>query len=272
MKKYSIPCIAILSLLWLSSCQQRLYFPDRANTPGLTHALEGKATFSLKPQGNDADSGQTENITCGVGIDLAFSPIKNFGITGSYRKINNRKIEEGQPTGLFDNSHNTMGGIFNGERWEIGAGYYDVFGKIGKVEVYGGYGNGSLQRRGVESPQYNYDTRYHRFFIQPAMGFSKSNFFSFTAGLRFAFMKFYDFRAADPDLRYNIGKSEQDVTAVVFPFLEPFVNFEGGYKYIKGNVQFGATKQLINANVSGNFPVYVSIGLIFHFDPEFFKK
>jgi hypothetical protein len=268
--KYTAVLPLLLLILLFCSCQQRLYFPDRANTPGLTHALEGKATFSIKPQGNDADSGQADNANFGAGIDLAFSPVNHFGIIGSYRWINNRTIDENATANIFLDDK-TIGGVFNGKRWELGAGYYDVFGKMGKVEVYGGYGNGSLERRGTELPQYNYNTRYHRFFIQPAMGFGRSKMFSFTGGLRFAFMKFYDFQSVDPTLKYSIGKSSQDVTSTIFPFIEPFVNFEGGYKFIKASVQFGASKQLINTNIAGNFPVYCSIGLIFHFSPEFFK-
>lgn len=272
MKNIYISSLIISSLFLLSSCQQRLYFPDRANTPGLTQALEGKATFSIKPQGNDneRDSLGSDEVNFGTGIDLAFSPVKHLGIIWSYRWINNRRIGEGDSYGFFENNK-TIGGVFNGNRWELGAGYYDVFGKMGKVEVYGGYGNGSLQRRGEELPQYNYNTRYHRFFVQPAIGFGKSNFFSFTGGLRIAVMKFYDFQSTDPTLKYSIGKYKQDVTEALFPFVEPFVNFEGGYKFIKASVQFGATRQLVNTNIAGNFPLYASFGLIFHFSPEFFN-
>jgi hypothetical protein len=85
-------------------------------------------------------------------------------------------------------------------------------------------------------------------------------------------MKFYDFESPDPTLKYSIGKNQQDVTSVIFPFIEPFVNVEGGFKYIKGNIQVGASKQLINTNIAGNFPVYVSIGMVFHFSPAFFDK
>jgi hypothetical protein len=84
-------------------------------------------------------------------------------------------------------------------------------------------------------------------------------------------MKFYDFRSTDPDLRYTIGKQQQDVTKALFPFVEPFVNFEGGYKFMKASVQFGASRQLANTNIAGNMPLYASIGLIFHFSPEFFN-
>lgn len=263
-------CALALVAILMVSCQQRLYFPDRANTPGLTHALEGKATISLKPQANEHDSTKTDDVTFGTSIDLAFSPVKHLGLTASYRWINDRRIKENQSVGIFD-SDKTIGGVFNGKRWEIGAGYYDTVGERAKVELYGGYGNGSLQRRGIALPQYNYDTRYHRFYLQPALGFGLGRFFSFTGGIRFAFMKFYDFQSADPELKYHIGKAKQDVTAVTFTFIEPFVNFEGGYKFLKGNIQIGASKQLLHTNIAGNLPMYMSLGLVFHFDEAFFR-
>jgi hypothetical protein len=43
--------------LGLSSCQQRLYFPDRVNSPMFTKGLEGKLTIAAKPQFNDNDWG-----------------------------------------------------------------------------------------------------------------------------------------------------------------------------------------------------------------------
>lgn len=263
--------LLLLVTVCMASCQQRLYFPDRANTPGLTHAMEGKATISLKPQANEYDSTKSESVNFGTGIDLAFSPIQHLGLIASYRWITDRRIEENQSYDLFSESKKTIGGVFNGKRWEIGAGYYDTFGTRGKVELYGGYGNGSLQRRGKELPEYDYDTRYHRFFLQPAAGFGLSKFFSFTGGIRFAFMKFYDFQSANPDLQYHIGKSKQDVTGTVFTFVEPFVNFEGGYKFLKGNIQVGASRQLIHTNIAGNLPVYISLGIVLHFDEAFFR-
>ncbi len=259
-----------LAVVLLASCQQRLYFPDRANTPGLTHALEGKAIISLKPQANERDSTKTDNTSFGTSIDLAFSPVNHLGLIASYRWINDRRIDENLEAGIFKEVE-SIGGVFNGKRWEIGAGYYDTIGERAKVELYGGYGNGSLQRRGIALPEYNYDTRYHRFFLQPAAGFGLGKFFSFTGGIRFAFMKFYDFQSADPDLKYHIGKGRQDVTSVTFTFIEPFVNFEGGYKFLKGNIQIGASKQLLHTNIAGNLPMYMSLGLVLHFDEAFFR-
>lgn len=256
--------LPLLCIVLLSACQQKMYFPDRANTPGLTEALEAKATFSIKPQANHNSD---ENSSVGTSIDLAFSPVQHFGIIGSYRWINDRVIDEND-----DIFTNTFGGRFNGKRWELGLGYYDNVGSKGFGEVYGGYSNGSLNRVGVSNPDYDYDTRYNRFFIQPAMGFKLGQYFTFSGGFRTTFITFYDFKSPNnADLRYEIGNNGTDITEPIYLFWEPFVNFEGGFKYFKGNVQIGSASQINNTRIAGNFPVYISFGMVFHFSPEFLK-
>jgi hypothetical protein len=243
-----------------------MYFPDRANVPGLTRALDTKATISIKPQANDSMS---VNGNVGVSVDLAFSPVNHFGIIGSYRWINDRVIKEDQ-TILINTK--VMGGRFNGKRWELGAGYYDNIGATGLAEIYAGYGNGSLNRVGVRTPEYDYDTKYHRFFFQPSMGFKIGDYFRFAGGFRTSFVTFYDFQSPNnPNLRNEIGNYNYDVTSPVYVFFEPFLNFEGGYKYFKGNVQVGSASQINNAKIAGNFPVYVSVGMVFYFSPDFLK-
>jgi hypothetical protein len=266
MNKIATYCL-LSGLLFLASCQQRLYFPDRANSPGLTQAMEGKVTLSVKPQDKD-DVTDPDALNFGLGADIAFSPINHLGIIGSYRHILNKTIEENQQYGILENQK-TMGGVFNGKRFELGVGYYDTFGRYGKFEVYTGYGNGDLQRRGDAAPRYDYNTRYHRIFLQPALGFGRSGIFSMTAGLRITYLSFYDFRSDDPMLHEYVGREAQDVTRGFFPFVEPFVNMEGGYKYLKGNIQFGMSKQLAYSNIAGNMPVYISLGLVFHFRQAF---
>lgn len=266
-KNYTLPT-AFLFLL-ACSCQQKMYFPERANTPGLTEALEGKITVSVKPQTNDIDSGSSEGGILSPAFDIAFAPANHFGIIASYRSNLNRYIKEDQSILLTDK---TMGGNFNGHRFEIGAGYFSTFGRRGKVEVYAGYGNGKLERRGTRSLNYDYNTRYHRYFVQPAIGFG-SDRFSLTAGLRFALHKYYDFKGLnDPTLSHYIA-GDADVENALFPFVEPFVNFEVGYEYIKFNVQAGFGTQMTQDNrVSGTAPMFVSFGIVGHYAPRFFHK
>jgi len=261
------PMLPFLGFL-LVSCQQKLYFPDRANTPGLTEAFEGKATLSLKPQVADIDSGDNNGSILSPAVDLAFAPAPHFGIIASYRSTIDRYIEENQDIFFTDK---TMGGMFNGHRFEFGAGYFGTFGSRGKAEVYAGYGNGVLKRRGNRRPEYDYNTRYHRFFVQPAVGFGTGRI-SFTAGLRFSLHKYYDFRGLnDPTLPHYIA-GDVNVENEIFPFFEPFVNFEVGHEYIKFNVQVGMGTQMTPDNrISGTAPMFVSFGLVGHYAPRFFK-
>lgn len=254
---------AVLLALTLSSCQQKLYFPDRANTPGLTEALEGKITLAAKPQANDGDSSLGRGSSASYGADLAFSPVTHLGIIASYRSVNHRKIDEGS-------FYNVYGGNFTGHRWELGAGYYSAFGSRGKFELYGGYGQGTLDRTGGIYMR-NFSTRYHRFFFQPALGVGRQDLFSVTGGIRLAFQKFYDFRSPNTDLRYTIldDTRRMDVEREWEGFFEPFINGEIGYRFFKFNLQFGCTAQYFGENVSGALPFYMSLGLVFHFAPEF---
>lgn len=259
--------------LLLGSCQQKMYFPDRANTPGLIEAYEGKATFSIKPQTNDLgdiDSGRTGNgAILSPAFDLAFAPANHFGIIASYRSTLNRYIKEESGTLLTETN---MGGKFYGHRFEIGAGYFNTFGNRGKVEVYAGYANGVLHRRGLRRLNYDYDTRYHRYFIQPAIGFG-NNKISLTAGLRFALHQYYDFRGLnDPALNTYIA-GDINVENNLFPFVEPFVNFEFGSEYIKFNAQAGFGTQMTQDNrVSGTAPMFISLGVVGHYAPRFSKR
>lgn len=267
MKKsiYTLPII-VMSLV-LGSCQQRLYFPDRANTPGLIEPMEGKVTLAFKPQLNAADSLEYIESPVSIAGDLAFSPVNHLGLIVSYRSTINRIINEDNDFWVYGDQ---LGGTFNGHRFEIGAGYYGVIGSRGKAEVYAGYGNGRLQREGKLTPEQDFHTRYHRFFVQPAIGFGNDKI-SFTGGFRIALQKFYSFESDDPTLKYNIGQEPQDVTAVLYPFWEPFINFEVGHPYLKFNVQTGLTRQLAGSHIAGNVPFFISFGLVGHFAPRFLK-
>src|SRR5215217_4254258 len=131
--KTLLPFLLVTALLGMASCQQRMYFPERANSPGLREGGEAKLTLSLKPHSaNDIDSGQRGNAVS-FAADLAFAPVNHLLVFGSYRSINHRVIRE-------DNGDNVFGGDFSGHRWEGGLGYFTTFDRLGKFEVLVGYG------------------------------------------------------------------------------------------------------------------------------------
>jgi len=275
-KALSLPILLLLLLIAvLSSCRQVLYFPDRANTPGLTEALEAKATFSIRPNNSgssssssNGNSSTTNNGGVGTSIDLAFSPVEHLGIIGSYRYLSFNAVRNYNNTGgSGTETTNTRGG-----RWELGCGYYNKLGAKGFAEVYAGYSNGFFNKTNNLNAISNFDTRYLRPFLQPAFGFKLGQYFSLSGGFRATIVKFYNFSSPDSLLRYNIGNANQDIESNTYFFFEPFCNFEGGFKYIKGNVQIGASQQYNHAKITEDFPFYISFGVTLHFAPSFLKK
>jgi len=263
MKTFSYTALIVI-LSAITSCQQRMYFPDRANTPGLREGLEGKLTLAVKPHAAyDIDSSQRGNALS-FGADLAFSPINHLGIIASYRSINHRVIRED-----YDKGYDVYGGDFSGHRWEGGLGYFTTFGRLGKAEVYAGYGRGIIRRYSNNSPEKDYTSRYNRYFIQPAAGFGNQKV-SVTGGFRLAYQRFYDFESRDPDLRYNMMRNDRnDIEREAIGFIEPFINAELGWKYIKYNMQVGCSGQILGGNISGVLPIYLSFGIVFNMAPSY---
>lgn len=261
--------LSVALLLLLASCQQRMYFPDRANVLGFKEKGEAKLTASFKPQGDDASNNAPAQIS--PAVDAAYAISDCIAIFGSYRSTINRNISEYQAL--------SYGGLFNGRRYEGGVGYFHGFDNRAVMEILAGYGNGNLKRRGKLLPGYDFDTRYHRWFVQGAGGYS-DNIISIIGGARIALQRYYDFVSAKPGLEYSIaarnyyryGQLPRSVMDQYFTFIEPFFNVEIGYKYIKLNGQFGTAIQVTGGRVAGNTPIFGSVGIVLHYAPRFFKK
>lgn len=261
--------LLIIVMIGLSGCQQKLYFPDRANSPMLSRAYEGKVTTAWKVQGNSSDSSKEKGGDAAFDLDAAFAPINHLGLIVSYRGLNRRRIEEDFGS-LVDN----YGGIFTGHRWEGGAGYFTKLSELERMEAYAGFGEGELVRRSSATPERDFNTRYRRYFVQAAFG-ATNKFFAASGGIRFAFQRYYNFTSpTSPDLRYHIldldGPS-RDVEAETFGFVEPFVNGEIGWKVLRFNLQLTFCRQFTGPSIAGNAPVALTMGATFHFDPDYFK-
>ena len=265
----SLAALLCFTLL-VSSCDERMYFPSRATAPGLREQFDTKLVLSLKGQSaTDGDTATHKSATSTVSpaVDFAFSPVNHLGLTFSYNGITNRAIDE---LGTSTNS-----GVFNGHRFDGGAGYYTNFGRLGFFEGYVGAGGGLLQRKSFYANSEDFTAHYTRFYLQPAAGIG-NDLFMLTGGIRMAVQHFTDFNAGDSLLRYKITYRDNfigtDVTAQTFIFFEPFINFEIGYKYIKFNVQTGFSGQVAGGTIIGSFPVYVSGGIVLNFAPRFVKS
>ncbi len=258
--------LPLVFLVLLSSCSERLYYPDRANVPAFREAHELKAVLSVKPQ-DFMDGGGSPACPA---ADVAYAPINHLGIIASYRTIVNRDAYLYPVSGKPENYsvYNTSVAI-NGHRFEGGAGYFTGLGRKGIFEIYGGYGNG------VVKGQDKFTANYNRFFLQPEAGFRSSRI-SLMGGIRVAMQQYYKLQSPDSTLRYNIDTYQNGFNAPVdflsqhFIFVEPFINFEVGYKYVSFNMQFGFTTQTgYYAPITSDLPVYASFGAVFQLSPSF---
>lgn len=262
MKKIHSLCILMAAVL-LASCSPTLFFPDRVNTPGFTEAGQVYVTGSIKPQlGSITDSLDRKKGSGSSGsVDAGFAVSDHFAVIGSYRALNNRRVKE---DGILDG----IGGNFNGDRYEIGLGYFGGERNGFMYEALGGIGFGKIDRSSSTTPMQNFKSRYNVYFAQAGFG-GNWDFFRINAGLRLAAHDFTGFSSADPSLRYDIAASSRhrrDVTRQLFLFGTPYIDMEVGYKFLFLNIQQGMPFQLSGGLVSGS-PYYMTIGLSVRLGP-----
>lgn len=257
--------IAVISII--ASCKPTLYFPDRVNSPGFTGRYQGSVTASIKPQTYPSSDEVPSGNTVSASVDMAFSLTDHLAITGSYRGLNDRSVKESTST-------SRMGGVFNGRRTEIALGYFQGGNDSPIFEVFGGYGNGTIDRKGKTTPQNNFKADYNTYFVQTAIGGSW-DFFRVTAGGKFAVNHYYRILSPNPQLRYQIGYNDDaedhDLTKKGYCFLTPYMNMEAGYKFIMFNVQTGISTQIGGHRIYGS-PFYATFGLTFRLEPSMFKE
>lgn len=281
---YKLPVIIclLLSATLFSSCYQNMYFADRANSPDFNKQGEFKFTGAIKPNTNTSipDTPGAETIRWSLlspEVDVAYAITDHIAVMASYSSVINRYIPEDEPKGLHASSYDTsIGGNINLHSVEIGAGYFGAKGRVLRYGIYGNVGTGVVSRHGIILPHYDYKSKFFKFSVQPEIGLkpSQGERFAFAAGFRLTGVKYYGLRSANPNTKYALGAYDvedktEDVTTQLYGYLEPYVNLEVGYKYVKLNFQFGFNGGLMyNADHIGQSP-YVSAGLLFHYDPAY---
>ncbi len=251
------------------------YFPDKVNSPGLQKAGEGKMTLSFKPVVKMLDFPEHKFII-NPAVDLAFSPAAHFAITAAYRSIIQRPDNDGSPLPGWDNSNTE----YNGNRFELGVGYYTSFGKNGMFETYGSYSYGNLRRSGsVYIPDQGYyfgynsynsnsssdfTSAYSSFMLQLAAGVNKQHF-SFRGGMKLTVQHLSDFQYTDPavDTLLPVGRRSADIQNESFTFIQPYVDLEAGGNLVRFNFQAGLSQQMLDwVAFQGDVRAYISLGAV----------
>ncbi|MEZ5017868.1 MAG: hypothetical protein R2800_12495 [Flavipsychrobacter sp.] len=267
-------------IIMISSCSApRVYFPDRVNTPGLKEKGDGNVVVAANLHIPDQDTTFTGFDWFSPSVDLNYAFSDNFGVIASYRSVLNRNRPQpfNDSLGVAD-----FGGVFNGYRFDLGFGFFSKMGSKGLVEIYLGGGAGEMSRRGSVTPVLDYNTKYYRYFVQPAIGFYVREKFSVMWGSRFVVQKYTDFTSNDPlakyyitDKYFDIGKSQTpSITSLTYAFAEPFVNLEFGGEVVKFNMQFGLGFRINGGNYNDIMPGggHMDFGVKIRNPHQLFKK
>ncbi len=185
-------------MMTIVSCAPE-YIPNMVNSPMFTNRGEFQANVATGTSTFDAQAAYA--ITDHIGI-MANSSFANRTDDSTYNYRKHTIIE---------------GGI----------GYYDKLGKVGRVEIYGGYGTGQVEGDYINifSTHQITSARYNRFFLQPAIGIA-TGIYDGSFASRFALVQMspegIDFESGD----YH-------------GFFEPVFTSKIGYRYLKFTFQVG---------------------------------
>ncbi len=248
----------LLLLVGLNSCTPWLYVQGPT---GQYHACfswkqgELNATITVKPQLEAFSS------FVSPAADFSYAPVNHLGIIASCRsEINNMGYiypTEGIPNGYTNDPEISL----SGHCLEVGAGYFLPFGSMGLVEVFGGYGQGTLTAGD------SFSSKYYRVFVQPEIGL-RNAYVSLVCGVKIASQQYYDFQASSSTLRYSVDSWTQvvDFPAQHFLMVQPFLDFNAGHRFLYFNFQFGFTvSNASNRYLISDFPVFLSLGASLHF-------
>jgi len=259
--QYRLLVIAIILLF--SSCAPRIFLPDRANVPMLREAGEMKLNTSLKRQNQSEAPGTGWSPS----VDFAASPFRNLGLMASYRSTDKYANEDF----WLSNRERHDSIRYTGSRFEFGAGYYSRFGGKGLFEIYGGGGFGEIRRNNLKNMSGNYHADYYRIFLQPAVGFTHRDIIEFSGGMRFTYQRYANFTSSMPGMVHSFTTPPAEIDRVAFYFIEPFVNFSVGTKYVKFNIQPGFSNNISSPSLDNQVSFYLSMGVTFQLAPRFWK-
>lgn len=224
----------LVILLIATSCAP-VYVPNARNAPMFKKGGEVQVNAQLSgPRGYEAQAGVAVSNHIGLISNVAYVSNTSTSNRDSY----------------------LLHSFFEG-----GIGYFDNSDRLA-YEVYAGYGKG----KGTAYDRYDLfdahediriDSRYQRFFIQPAIGTNHHRIFNWTGVLRMSVIDFTEFKrdgieapAADPVLFIEpafIGKINFGESGI-------FGNFQAGFSFPRQDIDFDYE------------PFFLSIGLGLRFN------
>ena len=226
---------------------------------------------SGKVQTQGADSTNRKGSPVSLAASAGYSFSENLGVYAAYWGLNSRTVPE-----FYDKKSwgiaSITGGIFNGNRYEGGLIYFYPINKEELFECSGGYSFGNIKRTSDVSPQRNFSIDYYSFFVQPSYGV-KIDGFTFSGGMKFWYQRFNNFNAS-PSVQKDFYSGNDPITERPYFFVNPFMNFEFGVRFVKFNTQLGFPvhfRSSTNDPVIMGFPMYVNFGLTFRLEKDIFS-
>ncbi|MBN2486455.1 MAG: hypothetical protein JXB34_10820 [Bacteroidales bacterium] len=177
-------------------------------------------------------------------LNLAtYTGTSGFDLQGSYALTDNigLMINSSMSNRANDSTDNYHRHAF----FEVAPGYYTNYGRIGVVEVYGGYGHGWVDSYYSNSYFLSYSkANVSRFFIQPGMGLT-THIFDGIASVRLVYVSIFQDNISD----YGV-------------FFEPVLTGKLGYKYLKFVGQMGFSMPVLSKEINFEYqPFLVSFGV-----------
>ena len=217
--------------LSISSCTP-VYYPPKVNVPLLRDANEAKLNVAFN--------------TASVNVQASYALTNNFAISGG---INTYQTGRNLFTGgvVHENYRLT-----SGQQFELLGGFFNGFGDLGAIGIYGGYGASRVSSPDVSGV-------LHKFILQPSIGFVSKH----AEGA-------LSLRLTDVVVDGSAGVEEylegRDLNSL---FVEPVLSFRFGGEDLKFTTQIGFSLPI--EDIAGDYiylegyPFIFNVGLQYRF-------
>jgi len=238
MKKQSITVTFILAIA-MSSCTHYYYIPNVQNVPLFREKNEFRGTIA---------AGGGEEISTAE-VQVAYSVTKNLAIMTNFMSGKGGEVEDNNWA--------------KGKYLDGAVGYFKPFNEFGSFEIYAGFGacNQHHQYGTKDYSDGTADLSFVKYFLQPSLGLT-FRAFDIAISTRFSQLSFYkvDNQITMDNIElYYVDTIAQNKKSYLF---EPALTIRGGWKNVKVQLQFSASKNLTQPNLRFE-KSNISIGIYF---------